>query len=393
MRKTVIVVFALVVLVCGLSLLFTKPSITVVKREPKRKSPVKQQHQIQTPPFKTKKPSRQDVSGTKKKCVLFGFVTGGGEPVSHAVVSFHRKFTRTDKRGYYEMEVLAGKGGLLVVRAEGWAQTEVKLERLLPGRQRVDVEMSVGATIVGRVVDESGVPVEGAEVLVQYHTHPGSSIVRVKTAKDGSFRLVHVPIQGRFVTVAAFKNGYLPAQRHVIPEEGKETDAGELVLLRGALIEGVVVNSKGLPIKGVKVEATHSAGISWSLTDKEGFFRITGLPEGEEMTLTCAPKGFVHTRRRVRAGERGIRLLLKRTASLEGRITNPPKEGLLTVRLKYANITHIRRLTKNASFKIEPVYPGKAWLEVLLNGRCVLRRNIIIKEGENISLNLTIPYK
>lgn len=75
--------------------------------------------------------------------------------------------------------------------------------------RNADIRLAIGASIVGRVIDDGGAPVAGVEVSVSKwsyaHSYPSLVAVRdtqVKTGRQGQFRIFGLP-QGRFVLTFA----------------------------------------------------------------------------------------------------------------------------------------------------------------------------------------------
>jgi hypothetical protein len=63
-------------------------------------------------------------------------------------------------------------------------------------------------------------------------------------------------------------------------------------------IEGKVVDINGTPLKGIKIIVIRQFsfdGNSYDITDENGYFRITGLPEGSYKIMTTSPTGGIRT--------------------------------------------------------------------------------------------------
>jgi hypothetical protein len=150
------------------------------------------------------------------------------------------------------------------------------------------------AAIHGRVVDDTGRPVGGALVSV-VGVAPGGARTAV-TGQDGRFVVEELPA-GR-VLVTAVRAGYargdfgrsrphMPSTAIVLqPDRRFQAD---IVLVRAAVVAGVVTYENGEPVPEVSVAAhltrPGADGASWQIasatTDRNGAFRVWGLPPGE----------------------------------------------------------------------------------------------------------------
>lgn len=157
-------------------------------------------------------------------------------------------------------------------------------------------------TIAGRVVDFQGQPVGGAEVWgVVYRQRVG----KTTTGADGRFRLGPIK-EDRPVDVWAEAPG-LARQRveglHVFG--GRDREIGTVTLLPGTRLRGRVVDSKGRPIAGSRIQIEdyrHVLGhtissdqTEWSITGgAEGRFVTPPLPAGRVYFHFASP-GKVRT--------------------------------------------------------------------------------------------------
>ncbi|HKE02046.1 MAG TPA: carboxypeptidase regulatory-like domain-containing protein [Planctomycetota bacterium] len=150
------------------------------------------------------------------------------------------------------------------------------------------VRFEEGATVVGRVVDESGRGIDGATVRVgptegtwrdrTIHLTGGA---RTLSRADGSFRLTGLPTTK--VWVGASKSGMRGGGKPdpIVLTDGAET-AVELVLTRGEALSGIVVNASGEPQAGfvVGVSSPQLGAEQRAVTDADGRFSVGGLSPG-----------------------------------------------------------------------------------------------------------------
>jgi hypothetical protein len=155
------------------------------------------------------------------------------------------------------------------------------------------IELKPLAAAVGRIVTEDGRPIAGAVVRL-YRTqgrHSSVDAEPVVTDANGSFELPGL-LPGATYSVQTSADGY--ATRHdgqFTPVAGEHLPLGDKMLPRtDQEISGVLVDAEGNPVAGARVfararvaEAASSARTPTRLTDREGRFRLCGLPRGFAM--------------------------------------------------------------------------------------------------------------
>ncbi len=190
-----------------------------------------------------------------------GTVTDGGDPVPNAVVGLRGEAiggeieTRTDAQGAFQFPELP-EGRYQVYAWQGaLAARAVRLNRLGSGPfPPVELRLEAATIVVGRVIDRD----EGTGLPAAVELRPVGDDHAPRFARsgdDGVFRIEGVP-NGRWIA-DAFAPGYTSPG-------GVEIDAGrgvpELALVRGAAIEGRVLDGQGNPIEGAVVRALTGEG-------------------------------------------------------------------------------------------------------------------------------------
>ncbi len=192
----------------------------------------------------------------KKGLAITGTVLGKeGKPVKGAYVLLGRDAevdelpqTRTDEQGRYRLGCSQPGETVLTVYAPGHAP-EQKTLNVAPDLAPVEFRLGPPHTIRGRVVDASGTPIAGANVLPsQWH---GLSFheFKLKTDAEGRFRWDNAPSDA--VGVSVNKVGYA----FVRDIQFTPTDAEQVVrLIRTPIVRGTVVDAQtGDPITGFTV--------------------------------------------------------------------------------------------------------------------------------------------
>lgn len=236
-------------------------------------------------------------------------VGSSGEPVAGALVTIQPRpsrarslsslgflpFVRTrDDGGFSIPDLLPGGIYTLTARRSGYGQTEVRVRTAPPGGQPlppVRLVVGPGITATGRVVDEAGDPVEGAEVAMVGSDGPMHGEVFEGLSKEsGVFSIPHLS-PGPFL-LSVRRAGFAALWRDgvQVPEGQARFEAGELVLKTGVAIEGRITDERGRAVEGAEI-GVFSDGASFNhealLSDEapppdarsgpDGRFRIEGL--------------------------------------------------------------------------------------------------------------------
>lgn len=189
-------------------------------------------------------------------------------------------------------------GGRFVVSGLGHGQRVdlvVYREGFLPAAARrveaplaapVRVELSPAARIAGRVLGEDLEPIAGATITLTAAEPPdGVSAVPTaiehdpqrgtRSAPDGTFEIALLPLGEVVLEVQAW--GWQPAAKRRFELSRGETLSGlEIVLERGAVLEGAVTTADGAPVE----DAIVAVGPVAATTGGDGRFRVDGIAPG-----------------------------------------------------------------------------------------------------------------
>jgi hypothetical protein len=159
---------------------------------------------------------------------------------------------------------------------------------------RIRVQLEPGINLSGRVIDESGKPVEGAQVIASPRpdaptTDAVALVGPATTDHDGEFR--YCVTTGQWFVNAMYE-GYQPAvsQRLDVDAGARDISVPPLVLKRGGELSGIVVDKTGNPVSGAYVVASpggESGVIKRVQADGRGEFHLVGLPS-QKMRLTAS---------------------------------------------------------------------------------------------------------
>lgn len=272
-------------------------------------------------------------------------------------------------RGFREGEILS----LRVIRRGFAPRTISGIETPLP--EPLTVELTPAARIAGTVLDEAGDPVAGAKLVLTEEVSKDSKtpvrgrfVAVAEVDSAGRFEMVDLT-PGRF-QLSALASGYLPETRGGIDlKEGNGMDGIDLVLRRGAVIEGRVLAPDGSPVAGARVMVLDQpaqtdlglAGRPETFADNEGRYQLGGISEGER-TVAAEHAGFRPARRQVNVqeGTTPLDLRLGRGFEVSGLVTGPdgPVPGA-TLRLAGGESVTPVASGPDGAFRFEAVAEGR----------------------------------
>ncbi|HEX5715074.1 MAG TPA: carboxypeptidase regulatory-like domain-containing protein, partial [Thermoanaerobaculia bacterium] len=275
-------------------------------------------------------------------------------PADFRMARMETRSFQTGADGRFVLRQLpAGRIHAVTAAKEGFAPANQLADSTAPVR----LVLRRGTVAVGRVVDEQGRPVAGAELtlvlaedapMAMPMPRPDLQFSAVSDAK-GSFRLSNVSA-GRFDLRAArpgFTAATLPGI--LIPENEAQADIGEITLLPGAAIEGIVVDERDRPVQGAEVTLTPFGSDGMRADERlmyrdpvetgaDGRFRIADLPRGMRVGLMAVHPE--HTSAEMAGVEvptaQPVRLRLTRPRRLEGRVKDRQGEPVAGARLFYS---------------------------------------------------------
>ncbi|HEV8578248.1 MAG TPA: carboxypeptidase-like regulatory domain-containing protein [Thermoanaerobaculia bacterium] len=200
------------------------------------------------------------------------------------------------------------------------------------------IVMKEGGIAFGRVVDEAGQPIAGAEVRLT--DTAGGAEPKARSDQGGRFEFHHVG--AAVYDLLARARGYSFAQRSGIEIPAEETpfDLGAVTLPAGAVVEGKVTDTRGTAIEGATIGVDPSQFSAtgaelmendqlWDIqTGADGKFRLEGLRRGERYDLSVSHAGYVMaTAPGVQAPTaEPIRIEMKAARSIAGRVVGPTGE-------------------------------------------------------------------
>jgi RNA polymerase sigma factor (sigma-70 family) len=193
--------------------------------------------------------------------------------------------------------------------------------------KQAEVTLESGIAITGRVVDDQGRAIAGAEVALGSDRQiMQRGFPSVSADSEGRFRFGHVPAGAQTVTARA--PGRSPEFTDVVVSP--ELKPLEFRLGPGHLLKGRVVNQEGKPVDGATVQAMNWRGhmsLDWrTKTDAEGRFTWDSAPP-DPVLLTLTRPGFVMLgQREFRPGKEETTVTMYPPLRVRGKVTDARTE-------------------------------------------------------------------
>jgi protocatechuate 3,4-dioxygenase beta subunit len=334
--------------------------------------------------------------------------------------SYGVNWSRAD--GGFRLSLLS-PGKLYEVTAiqEGFAPSLVKAGAIPSDRPPVPLRIVLerGATVLGRVVDREGKPVQDAYLTLESPNEGregdlismrGHEVARAATDAQGSFAFQHLN-PGR-LSLRIEHKGFAPFTpvEVEVPRTGR-VDLSTLTLDRGLAIEGRVVDPRGKPVPEIGVRLRPSvlvfsdSGLMDLLqdqkTDADGRFRFDGLPRGKRFDLDVEPPGYLPAS--VQSVEvpvpEPLTITLETGRSLSGRVTGPAGEPVQKAQILLQEERTIQSSLGDANaevprllgstdgegrFQVQGVAPGAADLEIHAVGYRSRRQSVQVPEDGDV---------
>ncbi|HEV8432718.1 MAG TPA: carboxypeptidase-like regulatory domain-containing protein [Thermoanaerobaculia bacterium] len=213
---------------------------------------------------------------------LKGKVTStDGTPLSGVMVSVNEQGMRrpgragdqgtTDGDGLYELTSVPPGDRNITFSKQGFVAATKSVTTAAGKESQLDAALDQGRELTGRVINDSGQPVNVAEVRIE-----GQPIRPTQTDSDGSFTIAGIR-DGKF-SVIAHREGYVDAREEVDPAAQSNVT---LTLTRGATIVGRVTGLSAEELGNTFVSFYGgTGGYGNTRPDAAGNFTLTGVRDG-----------------------------------------------------------------------------------------------------------------
>ena len=360
----------------------------------------------------------------RKPGIVAGRVTAGDEPVPARLSALYAgdEFAidgigNSAADGGFVLEGVPPGRLRILVETDQFALTESREIDLGDGERvdGVEIDLAVGGSIAGKVLDTDGNPVIAADVHAIGETSPRARLVQ--TTSTGGFRVDNFPAGAARLRVVA--EGF---SEEVI--EGVEVAAGEVavvevVLERPSGVFGVVRDADG-PVGGAFVVGAESV----VRTDERGRFQLedaereerAGSPRSEEREERAGSPRSKDTKSVVAVSPRHapsesvtpqpgrpVELTLGPGGTIRGRVVTsdgaPVSDfeiGIETFEVEGPAPYDAREIgveqfvSSDGSFELRPLRPGRYWLRAAAPGRAPGSGGPVVVESGRTSRELVI---
>lgn len=313
-------------------------------------------------------------------------------------------FTEIDENGEDVKEVLDTTGGLETASTD----REVIMPDSERSARREKLEGTSFGMIFGRVVEESGKPVEGAVIGA---LKAGSSILPHLQAQErldvadvtddrGHYELVGVEWTGR-VIITAFHDDYAETSAKPVKiERGIRLEMPDIVMGHGTLVRGTVKDQFGNPISGAKAEIADPIRLtfqdeeerkSWKqvLTNDAGIYRFDNVAF-KTFEVTVSAEGYTTQRKQNNVHfdnkqERVIDFSLTPGTFISGTCQDGQNMPLEGVKVEATQVQNKDFISMGVAFSQAD---GSFFIENLAEGKYVVRA---AKEGYSEDVKQHIP--
>jgi len=275
-----------------------------------------------------------------------------GKPADSTIVICGLRAAKTDATGSYRLTGISqGTWTVLALGRGDWASQNDAV-RVTKGRTtEISLRLVRSASVTGSVIDEAtrralhGVRVSQSVGGFDFR---GSQVASRSTRTDakGKFRITG--LAPRRYSIRASKTGYLSATMPGIVAAISPPGAVAIALRKAASVTGRVIDEKGSPVPGTRVQFVAEQGIraigrsgraafvgrlGVGTTGPDGLFRLLGLEPAKNRTLEAMRVGYVSARRAgitLQAGEvvKDISLVLRRGLEARGRVVDSAGEAI-----------------------------------------------------------------
>jgi hypothetical protein len=281
------------------------------------------------------------------------------------------------------------------------------------------MKLDPALTFAGLVVDEQGVPVPNARVTMECyafendsreaeHVAFNSPDAAAVTDAAGAFRLPYVPREippargdSTEVQLKLDAEGFQVTQTN-FPVPIMARHDLKLVIRKGFVVAGRVVDPQGRPVANVAVRELHNFGVRKlrTRTDQDGCFTLAGVfcvPSENEVRVVVEPEDWACQEKRLRldAPTNVVEFTLVRSPVFRGQVVNEDGFPLAEVTIRtdsdnqgirkyeWLDVTNIDGYFEWAS---APAEPTLFWFEK--DGYEVIRERVITPDGTENKITL-----
>lgn len=274
-----------------------------------------------------------------------------------------------------------------LVRHPGYVEGLSEAVTVAPGGEaKVRVQLRVGGTLEGRVVDGGGRPVAGARVQVAA-VH-GTLVRSALTAEDGTFAFAAIP--GEISVAVARPDSFEDAlvRKEITLGEGERKELELVLPAPREPVEVRVVDERGFPLENAQITALSlTVGVPLRTTRFTRGDGVVQIPDaaGLDLRLEASLSGRALRSETFEKVGRELRVTLGKAASLEGEVVahrgHDKVEGAL-VTVTLGGIARSARTSEDGRYLIPGLPAGKGRLSIQAPGFARAERAVVVAEPD-----------
>jgi len=200
----------------------------------------------------------------------------------------------TDAMGQFSIGNIRGHKGTtrLWVDVEGYGRklVQIVISHTEP-ETRVDVEMRPGATVTGRIVDSEGEPIPDAKVNIVADSH---TMRTARTDHTGAYKLKGIEPRQAEQRLWVEHSDFISTTSTAAINQAGVVNVPDIVMERGVMLRGSVVDERGNPVHDAFVTAKRSRAESGhegqDRTDENGQFCLRNLKGDSATVIVDSPQ-------------------------------------------------------------------------------------------------------
>jgi protocatechuate 3,4-dioxygenase beta subunit len=256
----------------------------------------------------------------------------------------------------------------------------------------MEIQLRYEATVVGRVIDEQGNPIQRATI---YYFVSGEGLGHNVTDVDGRYRLTGLDPQYLNYELMADHPDYAYKYQGIQISTPVEVQAPDMVLKKGRNISGVVTDEASKPIPFATVE--HGGFHGQVKTDLQGRYRLKNIPDSISRIRAYA-LGFAPVLKEISDKQQDsvADFVLGKGYTLSGQVTDvegkPLKDAFVGLYIHNWPIPLIPGIQTDEAgrFTINNVPAGEIQLYASKDGyNAVYTQHKVMEDAQNLSLSLT----
>jgi beta-lactamase regulating signal transducer with metallopeptidase domain/protocatechuate 3,4-dioxygenase beta subunit len=210
-------------------------------------------------------------------------------------------YIKTDERGHLRLQLSPKHSPSLKILHPGYGPYWIEWNNE-PRPASFTAELDPGVSVGGIIVNEAGQPVVGANVRlgVDFKKRPGDAKQlsvgdTLQTNPEGRWQFDYMPADKKTFSVEICHPEYaslvqsLSVVNYTLDKQQEPTES--LVMNRGLIVTGKVVDHRGEPIAGALVRTKHLNDVRQAITNDAGGYRLTGCkPELSRIVVSATGK-------------------------------------------------------------------------------------------------------